>query len=222
LLKDQLKELKKAGLTRINISLDTLDHEKYESITRGGNLSFVLDAIDEALKIGMTPLKINVVLIGGFNVDEIKDFVELTRNNPIHVRFIELMPIGEASEWNINKFVSNEVVLTKAKLFPIDREDKGSPATYYKLEGGVGKVGLINPISCSFCDDCNRLRITSDGKIKPCLHSDEEIDLLDTLRNNPKELSEKLLEAVKNKPEKHEINEENYVPILRNMNRIGG
>lgn len=222
LLKDRLIELKAAGLTRINLSLDTLDPDKYKTITRGGDLKPVLESIQMALEENMIPLKINVVLIGGFNVNEIADFVELTRSNPIHVRFIELMPIGEASDWNRDKFVSNETVLKTVKLIPVDREDKGSPATYYKLKDGAGKVGLINPISCSFCSECNRLRITSDGKIKPCLHSDEEIDLMHIVRNDLEHLGNKLLEAVKRKPENHNINEIDYQPIKRNMNRIGG
>lgn len=221
LLRDRIKELKEAGLNRVNLSLDTLDPEKFKTITRGGDIKPVLESIKMLLDEGMVPLKINVVLIGGFNENEIEDFVELTRNNPIHVRFIELMPIGEASDWNRNKFVSNDIVLSKVKLEPVNRDDKGSPAVYYKLKDGIGKVGLINPISCSFCSDCNRLRITSDGKIKPCLHSDDEIDLLNPSRSGV-DIREILLEAVKKKPESHKINEKNYEPIKRNMNRIGG
>ncbi len=221
LLKDNLKALKKAGLNRINLSLDTLNSDKYKEITRGGDIKDILEVIKMIINEGLTPLKINVVLIGGFNVDEIEDFIELTRSNPIHVRFIELMPIGEASTWNTEKFVSNEIVLRKAKLKKI-KNIASSPATYYKLDGAIGKVGLINPISCSFCSDCNRIRITSDGKIKPCLHSDEEIDILDVVRNNSELLGETLLEAVKRKPKEHKINDENYQPIIRNMNRIGG
>lgn len=221
LLPEKIKALKKAGLNRVNLSVDTLDPIKYKEITRGGDLSKVLESIKMLLEEDMVPIKINVVLIGGFNLNEIENFVELTRNDLIHVRFIELMPIGEASLWNKTNFVSNDEVLKRVKLIPIESDDVGSPATYYKLEGGIGKVGLINPISCSFCSDCNRLRITSDGKIKPCLHSNEEIDLLDALRNNG-DISEILKYAVEIKPEKHNINEKDFVPITRNMNRIGG
>lgn len=221
LLQDKIDELKNAGLTRINLSLDTLKPDRYETITRGGDLSKVLDCIPKIIEAGLVPLKINVVLIGGFNEDEIVDFVELTRNQPIDVRFIELMPIGEASIWNQSKFVSNDTVLDVAELEAVDREDLGSPARYYKLKDGVGRVGLINPISCNFCSDCNRIRITSDGKIKPCLHTDTEIDILSAMRNG-EDVSTILLHAVSEKPEKHLINEEDYKPIKRNMNRIGG
>ncbi|MCH4888990.1 GTP 3',8-cyclase MoaA [Acidaminobacter sp. JC074] len=220
LLGDMLDDLVEAGLDRINLSLDTLDENKYRKITRGGELGPVLDCMKRILDKKMK-LKINVVLIGGFNIDEVVDFVNLTKDHPIDVRFIELMPIGEASQWSHDKFVSGEKVLELAKLLPVVTEDLGSPAKYYKLEDGLGRVGLINPISCSFCDNCNRIRVTSDGKVKPCLHSDSEIDLMNIIRNQG-DLEEALKEAIWKKPKAHGMNDEDYMPIKRDMNRIGG
>lgn len=221
LLKGNIEALKAAGLSRINLSLDTLDPEKYKSITRGGHLNRVLECMPEIIKAGLTPLKINVVLIGGFNTDEIEDFINLTLEQPIEVRFIELMPIGEASVWTKDRFVSNALVLERVEMVPVQRESQGSPARYYKVPGSVGKVGLINPISCNFCQDCNRIRVTSDGKIKPCLHSNEELDLLHAIRNN-EDIEAVLTAAIQGKPEKHHINTSDFQPIKRNMNRIGG
>jgi len=221
LLKNYLNDLKEAGLTRINLSLDTLNPERYKNITRGGNIEDVLSCIPLILGAGLRPLKINVVLIGGFNEDEINDFVELTRHQNIEVRFIELMPIGEASRWTNDKFVSNQKVLEVSDLIKIEKTHPSSPAEYYKLKGGVGKIGLINPISCSFCVDCNRIRVTSDGKVKPCLHSDQEIELMEALRNN-EDIVKILRDAVTSKPKEHLINDKEYKPITRDMNRIGG
>jgi len=222
LLKRYAKDLAEAGLNRVNISIDTLNPEKYAEITRGGRIEDVLEGIREARKYGLSPIKINVVLIGGFNEDEIESLVELTRDEDTHVRFIELMPIGEASAWNIDHFISNDSVLDKVpELKPIQASDIGSPAKYYQLDGAVGTVGLINPISCNFCSDCNRIRITSDGKIKPCLHSDDEIDLLAELRQGM-DIKETIKNAILNKPKEHLINDQEFEPITRNMNRIGG
>lgn len=219
LLADSLDDLVDAGLDRINLSLDTMNPEKYSDITRGGDLSIVMNCIPRIIEKGLK-LKINVVLIGGFNEDEIVDFIELTRNEHIDVRFIELMPIGEASIWNKHQFIPNTVVLEKAELEKLDIET-GSPAKYYRLKDGKGRIGLINPISCSFCDDCNRIRVTSDGKIKPCLHSNVEIDLMEALRHG-EDIEAILKNAILDKPESHQLQDEEHEPIKRNMNRIGG
>lgn len=183
-LKKYAKDLKNAGLNRVNVSLDTLDEKKYHNITNGGCLKDVLEGIKEAKRVGLTPIKLNTVLVGGFNDNEIESFVNLTKYEEIDVRFIELMPIGEAKNWSLDKFISSKVVLEKVKdLRSITNEDISSPAKYYKLPNGKGRVGLINAISCKFCDNCNRVRLTADGKVKPCLHSNNEIDLRSSLRN---------------------------------------
>lgn len=219
LLKDMAQSLKDAGLNRVNISLDTLDEDKYKEITRGGKLSKVLEGIDEAIKVGLTPIKINSVLVGGFNDDEIQDLVDLTKKG-IDIRFIELMPIGEAANFAQEKFISNNKVIEKVnKLIPIEKEDPSSPANYYKLDKASGKVGLINPISCKFCSDCNRVRLTSTGKLKLCLHSNREIDLGRALRDG-KDIKKIISESIWTKEESHHLEDENY--INRNMNQIGG
>lgn len=219
-LKEYARDLKSAGLNRVNISLDTLNEKRYSSITKGGNIKEVLDGIEEAKKVGLTPIKLNVVLIGGFNEDEIENFVNLTRDEEIDVRFIELMPIGQAKDWSLDKFISNKIVLEKVgELKEIQKEDISSPAKYYKLPNGIGKVGLINPISCKFCDNCNRIRLTADGKIKPCLHSNEEIDLRTPLRKG-EDLREIINGIIANKPKEHNLENGEY--IERNMTTIGG
>ena len=218
-----LDDLVEAGLDRLNISIDTLKPDRFSEITRGGRLEPVLSAIDNAYKSGIKKVKINTVLIGGFNEDEIGDLIELTRDRSIDVRFIELMPIGQASGWASEKFISNEVVLDHHKgLRPVDYFDPSSPAKYYQIEGHKGLIGLINPISCNFCSNCNRIRLTADGKIKPCLHSDLEIDALTVFRENPEKLAETIRQSIFSKPKEHHINDLAFKPIERDMNRIGG
>lgn len=220
LLKKYASKLKEYGVKRVNISLDSLDSNKYKEITRGGDLQNVLDGIEECKKVGLTPIKINVVLIGGFNEDEIDKLINLTMEDEIYVRFIELMPIGQAKNWSIEKFISSDIILEKVKnLKRIDCDEESSPATYYKLEGAKGKVGIINPISCKFCDRCNRLRVTYDGKLKTCLHSDDEIDLKSALDSNI-DLKQLILNSVNEKPKEHNLEKGQY--IKRDMVKIGG
>lgn len=220
LLHEMAEELKAAGLNRVNISLDTLKEDKYKEITRIGDLSSFIKGLEEAKRVQLTPIKMNVVLIGGFNDDEILNFVNMTKDEEIDIRFIELMPIGESANWAEERFISNERVLEKAKdLIPVPKKDPSSPANYYKLPAGKGRVGFINPISCKFCDNCNRVRVTSTGKLKLCLHSDEEIDLKDYLYSE-KALREKILESIGKKEKSHHLEDGEY--IRRNMNQIGG
>lgn len=220
LLDDYLDDLVDAGVKRLNISLDTLDAEKYRRITRGGDINRVLLGIRHAREKGIKPIKINTVLIGGFNHDEITDLVELTRDGAVDVRFIELMPIGEASSFAKSMFLSTKEIL---KIVPslelIETEDPSAPATYYRLSDGEGKVGLINPISCKFCTNCNRVRLTATGKLKLCLHSDREIDLKVVLREGG-DLEKTIRDAILTKDEEHNLENEEY--IKRNMNQIGG
>jgi len=222
LLPKYAKDLKKAGLKRVNISIDSLKPHKYKEITRGGDLSKVLDGINEAIELGLTPVKLNVVAIGGYNDDEIGDFIQLTKDKPIDVRFIELMPIGEASEWGKERFISNEDIKNMFPDLESTETEKSSPAKYYKLAGGMGRVGFINPISSHFCGDCNRLRLTSDGKLKPCLHSNDEIDILEVVKNNPEKIYDVLKSAILSKPEKHDLYSENHEESNRSMFQIGG
>lgn len=221
LLPKYAKDLKAAGLTRVNISLDTFDPEKFHKITRWGHLEDVFAGIAAAKEVGMHPIKINTVLIKDFNDNEIEAFVNYTKDEDVDVRFIELMPLGESSGFAENKYLSNNEVLKRMPaLTPLLEPDKTGPAEYYQLPGAKGRVGLINPISKHFCSECNRIRVTTDGKIKPCLHSDYEIDLV-ALHQEGKSYQEILLQAINEKPEKHHINEHEK-QLRRNMNEIGG
>ncbi|MFZ5352491.1 MAG: GTP 3',8-cyclase MoaA [Bacillota bacterium] len=223
LLAEYADDLKKAGLSRVNISLDTLDGNKYRSITRCGKIQDVLNGIEAAKACNLTPIKINTVLIGGFNDDEIEDFVNLTKYGNIDVRFIELMPIGQASSWTKDKFIPNSIVLDRVKeLEEVEGYDPGSTARYYKLPDALGKVGLINPISHKFCSECNRIRLTADGKLKPCLHSNQEIDIKSILREDGGNLFSAIEAAVYSKPLQHNLEDKEYIPINRDMFRIGG
>lgn len=220
LLKKYASDLKQAGLNRVNISIDTLNPAKYQEITRLGNLDNVLEGIQAAKEVGLGPLKLNVVLIGGFNDDEIEDFVNLTLKDDLEVRFIELMPLGEAGAWVQSSFISNETVLHKVpRLIPLPFKGHGTVARMYKLPNGKGKVGLISPISSHFCNYCNRIRVTPDGKLKSCLHSNQEINLKGV---HPDELPKLIFEGIKAKPTKHHISTHEYSETKRNMNEIGG
>lgn len=217
LLEEYAEDLKKYGLDRVNISLDTLDKEKYKEITRGGDIEKVFKGIEACKKIGLTPIKINTVVMKGFNDDEIDNFIEWSKNDDIDIRFIELMPIGEAVEYK-DKYLSNEEIINSHKeLVPILKNDISSPADYYKVQGGKGRIGFINPISCKFCDDCNRLRLTSRGTIKTCLHSEEEYDVKEFL---DEDLITRFVELIFKKPEKHNLENGNFVG--EKMHRIGG
>lgn len=214
--------LKNAGLQRVNISIDSLRSDRYREITRGGELKKALKGIQTAIKLNMTPVKLNVVIIGGYNEDEITDFAQMTLEDSIDVRFIELMPVGEASKWAMERFVSNEIVKQKiGTLLPLENE-LSSPAEYYKIPGAVGRIGFINPVSKHFCIHCNRIRLTCDGKIKPCLHGNNEIDILKIVRNYPEKIEETMKEAILGKPGKHLLHTDCHQTLYRNMHEIGG
>lgn len=215
LLYPMLEDLKEAGVSRLNISLDTLDRDKFKLISRGHDLNRVLRSIDKAYDLGFK-IKINTVLIGGFNTDEIFDLISLGRDRDIQVRFIELMAIGESAKWDKDFFVTNSLVLEKIPgLVPASQDGVAKTYTY---PGHRGRVGLISPNSCSFCGDCNRIRLTPEGKIKPCLHSGQEINIRG-LRG--KDLINTLRFAIYNKDESHFL-QEGSSKAQRNMNTIGG
>lgn len=219
LLAEQAEALKEAGVSRVNISLDTLNPEKFSRMTRGGDLNQVLRGIKAAHRVGFAPLKINTVLVGGFNDDEIPELVELTRKYPIEVRFIELMPLGPGADFPKESFLPCSVVPERVpELRPLERSS--GVARLYALPGAKGSVGLISPISHDFCAQCDRIRLTSDGKLKPCLHSDKEIylrGLHGTL------LEQSLVDAIRAKPQSHQELVPGHVSAGgRPMNRIGG
>ena len=220
LLKKYAKDLKAAGLTRVNISIDSLDYEKYDLMTLGSSLSAVFEGIEAAKAVDLLPIKLNVVLIKGFNDKEIEDFVELTKNERIDVRFIELMTLGHNKDWAKKRFISNDKVLEKLPgLVAVEKKDQSSPADYYQIEGYKGRVGLINPITCRFCSDCNRVRLTSTGQLKLCLHSDEEYNLREYTHHEEK-LKNYIIKIIQEKPKAHKLAENIYTKS--DMHSIGG
>lgn len=214
-LKSMADELFENKVRRINFSLDTLVKEKYNDITRRNDFDKTMESLFYVIKKGFK-VKINVVLIGGFNDDEIQDFVNLANEYDLEVRFIELMQIGETANWSKDKFVSNKIVLEKVP--ELEFEGVSGVAKIYKIKGQKGRIGLISPISCSFCEDCNRIRLTSDGKLKPCLHSKDEINLKGL---SGEELEEVFKRGIYEKPEKHHL-EDGKSESARDMNKIGG
>ncbi|MCB2339938.1 GTP 3',8-cyclase MoaA [Clostridium estertheticum] len=221
LLADMASDLKKAGLKRVNISLDTLDDVKFKSITRIGNLDKVMKSIDRCLTLGLKPVKINTVLMRGFNDTEFEDFLNLTREMPIEIRFIELMPIGEGIKiYDKSKISFMEILKNHPELTQIENE-KSSTAQMYQIKGAKGKIGFISPVSCKFCADCNKIRLTSTGTIKPCLHSKEEINLKQYL-NNEEMLTNVLKQAIFDKPLEHHLEEEKISRSEKMMYQIGG
>ena len=211
------KELKAAGINRLNFSLDSLDRVTYNEITRFDMLDDALTGIYAAIDAGFDALKVNAVLIGGVNDKDISELLELTRKFNIYIRFIEIMPIGECAGWSKNRFISAQHVL---KIAPeLYETGMDGVSKQYKMPGGLGVVGLISPISSHFCPTCNRVRVTADGILKPCLHSAEEINLRG-LRGAV--LEDTIRKAIIEKPRKHELDGGAQSAAARNMNAIGG
>ncbi|MBO4675952.1 MAG: GTP 3',8-cyclase MoaA [Oscillospiraceae bacterium] len=210
--------LREAGVKRLNISLDTLDPEKYARITRCGKLTDALAGIRAALEAGYDKIKLNAVLIGGFNDDEIEALASLTLRYPLDMRFIELMPMGE-NGFGKEAYLPYTAVLDRLpELEPTGEE--GGAAKLYRLPGCLGNVGLISPIGAHFCGSCNRLRLTADGKLKPCLHSSAEYPIKGLDREG---MAEAMKEAILGKPEWHgALDYANRSQSQRSMNRIGG
>lgn len=230
LLERYADELAQAGLKRVNISLDTLDTDKFARITRGGSLERVLRGIDAAEKAGLLPIKINAVAMRGINDDEFLDFAKLTLDHPWHLRFIELMPLGNQTPWGVGFPSPQEAYISIQEIFdqlsPLglvpDNGVVGSgPAIEYRISGGAGKIGFISPLSeHTFCQRCNRLRLTADGFLRPCLMSDQEIPVLPALRSGEPILP-MIMQAVAAKPESHKLASE-PAPEGRRMTQIGG
>ncbi len=219
LLNQLAKPLREAGVSRLNLSLDTLDADKYAYITRIGKLDDFFAGLHAALDADFDKIKINVVLIGGFNDNEIVPLAELTKRYPVDVRFIELMPMYDSGDFDERAYLSCKKVLDYLPE-AVPAEQDGGVAELYRLPGAKGNIGLISPVSAHFCGDCNRVRLTADGKIKPCLHSADEYSLkgldMDGMRA-------KLEEAIWNKPAWHgELDQQNRSQAGRNMNQIGG
>ena len=217
-------QLKTRGVKRLNISLDTLDAERFAKITRGGRLQDTLVGIDAALKAGFHPLKVNCVLMRGINDSEITDIARLAEKRPLSVRFIEFMPVGPKSLWSEKNFMpiacAKKKLAALGELTPYEELYGNGPAEVFTITGYKGSIGFIDAVSGHFCRNCNRLRLTADGLLYPCLHSDLHIDLLTTLRSGAKdaELTRLIEQAVNEKPPEHEA----WGAQRRNMNTIGG
>ena len=236
LLPKMATELKEAGLSRVNISLDTLDPEQFTFITRVGRLESTLNGIDAALEAGFNPVKINAVTVRSLNQDYLA-FAKLSIDRPLHVRFIEYMPVGDSSGsdgsgWGKQDVVPSEELLQiineravaegLPELVSTSDDDKPlgwGPARYFQFPGAQGTVGFISPLSRHFCSECNRLRLTADGKLRPCLFSDREVDVRAALRDGGEDAAyECFLEALNLKPDEHH----DKVGTERNMSQIGG
>jgi len=204
LLPQYAKELKTAGVKNINIALNSLKPDRYSYITRGGDLCSALAGIDAALEEGFDRVKINVVMMKGFNDDEVTDFIEQTKAKPLFVRFIELMPIAEAGNYPEMYMSSQEIIKNIRGLEVLNDNFGNGPAKYHRIPGYKGVVGFISSVSDRFCGDCNRIRLTADGKLKTCLHSGQEFDLKEILNSaDDAELAKEIGNSLKYKPEGH-------------------
>ena len=225
-LKQRAAELKQAGLRRVNVSLDSLRRDRFEHITRSDNLGQVLEGIEAAKDVGLRPVKINMVVMGGINDDELLDFARQSIEPGWHVRFIELMPFAREQP-TAAKFVPlremKERLGALGTLEPCLPAVGNGPAKYFRLPGARGTIGFITPVSEHFCFSCNRLRLTADGGLRPCLLADDAIDLRRALRGGGslEEVRRLIQEAVASKPERHRL-EEGLGPKPGAMARIGG
>lgn len=233
-LAEKIEALKEVGITRINVSMDTLQEDKYEQITGKTGLSKVKNGIIKAMNLGVTPVKLNVVMMKEINMSEMSDFINLTRSYDVDVRFIELMPIGAGIKLFKDNFISaNDVIKEHPELIRLGHQ-KASTAELFKVKDGKGRIGFITPLSCKFCNECNRVRLTSEGKIKPCLHSEEEYDILEYARqavksqgreeyfNSHQILKLKIEKIIYNKPAEHTLVEDGRSKSHRAMFQIGG
>lgn len=222
------EELARAGLRRVNISLDTLRPERYAAMTRCGRLADVLAGMAAAERAGLTPIKVNAVVIRGLNDDEVVDLARKTVADGWNVRFIEVMPLGADPMWASNGYVPTAETRRRieAELGPLEGVDGdgAGPARYYRLAGAKGSIGFISPLSEHFCFRCNRLRLTANGQLMPCLMSEQAIDVRPLLRSHAgdDELRERVLEAIRAKPAGHQMGVVQRGPGAAPMSRIGG
>ena len=226
-LKEYAHALKKSGLSRLNISLDTMRADRFSDITRGGNIQDVFDGVEEVLNVGFTGTKMNTVIMRGQNDDEILDFVRYILERDIELRFIELMASGWKNMVDADRYIPSSEIMEKVQeigeLVPVNERVGGGPATIYKMKGSLGSIGFISAVSKPFCSTCNRLRLTSDGKLRSCLLSGVEVDIKNILRSsslNEGKLADKMTEAF--------IKVTTMKPIVHSgenkavMNQIGG
>ena len=227
LLSDFAEGLRDAGIKRINVSLDTLKPERFAAITRKDLFSRVWEGILAAEQAGISPVKLNAVIMRGVNDDEIEDLARLTFQFPFHVRFIEFMPFRQI-DYDSAFIPASEILERLRRVAPLEVSSAGEsngPALHYRFEGAPGKIGIISPVSDHFCPSCNRLRVTSDGKLRTCLFSTEETDLRLPLRQgaSDEEIAAAIRAAINKKPEKHQLSSPVFRKcISRPMFSIGG
>ena len=228
LLEAQLPELVAAGLRRINVSLDTLRADRFEAIARRPGLDAVLRAIDAAAAAGLSPIKLNCVVMRGHNDDELADFAELTRERPIFVRFIEVMPVHENLALQRDAYISSDEILERVSrnesLRPVAGPAGNGPARYFAFPRAAGAVGVISPLSHEYCGSCNRVRLTADGRLRLCLFGDHALDLRGPLRAGATtaQLADLLRSAMLIKPERHHLRLGETASRMRAFSEIGG
>ena len=209
------------------MSLDSLKAERYKDITGGFSLDSIIDGIKDAQRAGIGPVKTNMVVIKGFNDDEILDFCEFSAKNRIITRFIEFMPVGNFSEWKEGNILYGsqilDIIKTRYELIEVKKANLAGPAQNFELSNGA-MIGVITPISNHFCHDCDKLRLTSDGKLRPCLLSDKEIDLTQAIRTGDrKALTDAIAEGLNIKEKEHKVlSEKRDEGYKRTMSKIGG
>ena len=227
-LKDQAQSLKDAGLKRLNVSLDALDPEKFRDVYRRDCLQSVLDGLDTARKVGFKSIKINAVAVRNFSETEIMSLIEMGRSDGFEIRFIEFMPLDSDKVWERDKVLFGHEIVNMIKenyeLVPIDNSLEIGPASEYNFADGKGKIGIITAVSNPFCDHCNRIRMTADGKLRTCLFSTEETNLKELIRSGAtdKTIIETLKQAVLVKEPGHKINLDDFERPTRAMHAIGG
>ncbi|MFH1019035.1 MAG: GTP 3',8-cyclase MoaA [Pseudomonadota bacterium] len=228
LLADYAEALQKAGISKLNISLDTLRPERFQQITGVDAFARVWAGISKARELGFSPIKLNVVALRGINDDEFIDFAKLTLVEPLQIRFIEFMPIGASALWDKGKYISSreimEIIKPVGSLEPIPAKRMDGPARIFRFAGAAGSVGFISPISHHFCDRCNRLRLTSEGRLRSCLLLDQETDLKARLRGGATdaEIRELIIATILDKPKRHTLSPDDRGNCHGQMSRIGG
>jgi cyclic pyranopterin phosphate synthase len=228
LLTEQIHQLAAAGLRRVNLSLDTLRADRFEAIARRPGLDLVLRGLDAAIAVGMTPLKLNCVVMRGRNDDELGDFAALTRDRPIFVRFIEVMPVHENVELQRDAYISSDEILERisrdGELAPVAGPGGNGPARYFAYPGARGAVGVISPLSHDYCDRCNRVRLTADGQLRLCLFGDHALDLRTSLRSGAttEELADIMRSGMLIKPARHHLRLGETASRMRAFSEIGG
>ena len=227
LLKDNINKIRSAGIKRINISLDTLDKEKFLKITGHDYFDQVWEGIEIARQMGFGPIKINVVPIQGINDDELIDIARLSLTHPFHIRFIEYMPLSNDHLFSSRQLLAPEIkkrISSLGELVALEKNNIDGPANRFKFKSAVGEIGFIQPISRHFCNSCNRLRLTASGQLRPCLLSDYQEDLKASLRSgcSDSELADIFIRAVHRKPSEHTLDPANHKEVLSQMCSIGG